>query len=219
MAGRSHFYIDGFNLYHSIDDLGESFLKWCNLWKLSEGIAHSRGEALVGVTFCTAYYPGDHGKRIRHEAYKKALEAVGVKCVWGHYVTEPASCKKCNVEWTKRTEKETDINVALELYDDAVRDVYDTAYLITADSDQAATARMLKKRYPNKALVSVAPPGRRHSKDILHHAKGSISLTRDQIERAHFGHAVMVDGVPPVLRPREYNPPEGWVPFERRPQK
>ena len=33
---RVAIYIDGFNLYHSIDELKRPQLKWLNLWALSE---------------------------------------------------------------------------------------------------------------------------------------------------------------------------------------
>lgn len=77
--------MDGFNLYHAIDDLRENHLKWADLWKLGEEIIPSSSQTLVMVEFCTAYFPGDHSKRIRHEAYKNALEIRGVNCHWGHY--------------------------------------------------------------------------------------------------------------------------------------
>lgn len=217
MRDRAALYVDGFNLYHAVDDLREPFLKWCNLWRLGEIIIPSTSEVLVRVVFCTAYYPGNHGKRIRHERFVRALETVGVECVLGHYVHEAMDCRACGHEWDKPTEKETDINLALSLYDDAVHDVFDHAYLLTGDSDQAATARMFKARFDGKKLTTVSPPGRNFSKHILKHADSSIALNRDHIERCHFGHAVVVEGKPPVLRPAEYQPPLGWVPFHQRP--
>lgn len=128
-------------------------------------------------------------------------------------------CRGCGREWDKPTEKETDINVALSLYDDAVQDLFDHAYLLTGDSDQASTARIFKARFPQKRLISVSPPGRNFSKHILKYADGKIALSRDHIERCHFGHAVMVEGRPPILRPREYQPPQGWMHPDNRPKK
>lgn len=64
---RAALYIDGFNLYHAIDDLKEPFLKWVNYWKIGETIIPSKSQRLVAVTYCTAFYPGDSGKKWRHE--------------------------------------------------------------------------------------------------------------------------------------------------------
>jgi len=36
MPTRTIVYIDGFNLYHALDDLRENHLKWVDLWALSQ---------------------------------------------------------------------------------------------------------------------------------------------------------------------------------------
>lgn len=216
---RAGLYVDGFNLYHSVDDLGEPFLKWCNLWRLGEIIIPSKTEKLSKVVFCTAYYPGDHGKRIRHENLINAYKMKGVETILGHYSKEGMDCRKCGNKWDKPTEKASDINLALSVYDDAARDLIDCAYLLTADTDQAATAKMFRERFPHKRLVSVSPPGRVHSQHILSHASSKIALNRDHIERSLLPAVVMADGHRTVIRPPEYAPPQGYVHWDDRPQK
>ncbi|WP_410958821.1 hypothetical protein, partial [Salmonella sp. 6412] len=76
-------------------DLGEPFLKWCNFWKLGESIIPRQSEELVRVVFCTAYYPGDHSKKIRYERLVRALKLVGVETVLGHFSHEDAKCRDC----------------------------------------------------------------------------------------------------------------------------
>ena len=219
MPIRSAFYVDGFNLYHAVADLGEPFLKWCNLWRLAETLIPSQSEELVKVTFCTAFYPGSERKRWRHGEYNKALENSGVTIISGHYVHEPKDCRECGAEWQKPTEKETDINVALSLYADAKNDVYDKAYLVTADSDQAATAKFFRSSFPEKALATVAPTGRNFSVHITPYANGGrISLNREHLERAVMPQIVMADGRPAARRPHEYAPPQWWVHPDQRPR-
>jgi hypothetical protein len=70
-------YIDGFNLYHPIHEFGEPFLKWINLWRLSELMCERHDTRLVKVVFCTAVQD-DEGKRDRHNTYNAALRAMGV---------------------------------------------------------------------------------------------------------------------------------------------
>ena len=218
MKIRAAFYIDGFNLYHAIADLKEPFLKWLNLWELAATLIPGQSEEVVRVVFCTAHYPGDENKRWRYLEYIKALEIAGVECTFGHYVHEPASCRECGAGWQKPTEKQTDINIALNLYHDAFTDVFDKAYLVTADSDQAATARFLKVNFPQKALVSVSPPGRSFSKNILAHATSRQHITREVIKRCLFPPIVMGVGKPAARRPREYAPPQNWVHPRDRPK-
>ncbi|MBD9508147.1 NYN domain-containing protein [Ensifer sp. ENS07] len=217
MAKRSAFYIDGFNLYHAIADLNQPYLKWCNLWKLAQIVIPSRSETLAKVTFCTAYYPGDEKKKWRHEQYLLALQNSGVTVVMGHYVKEDWSCRTCDATWKKPTEKETDINLALSLYEDGANDVYDKAYLVTADSDQAATAKFFKRAFPKKELISVAPPGRNFSSHIASIASGKIALNKDHLDSSVLQAIVMGDRA--ARRPNEYEPPVEWVHPDNRPQK
>ena len=94
-------YIDGFNLYHAIDDLGKfdprrpnvrpnpkPHLKWLNLWSLCQGLARP-GEAIVEVNYFSAYAGWLQGAQKRHFEYVKALEHVGVNCVMGHFKSKP----------------------------------------------------------------------------------------------------------------------------------
>lgn len=216
---RSAFYIDGFNLYHAVADLNEPFLKWCNFWKLAELLIPSKTEKVVKVVFCTAYYPGDERKRFRHGELIKAQRIAGVEIVMGHFVKEPKVCSDCGVSYQKPTEKETDINVALSLYHDAWTDVYDKAYLVSGDSDQAATARFFKDHFPKKEFVTVAPPARNFSVHIDKYTKNRIGINRDHLDRCVFPQVVMDGKNPAARRPKEYDPPANWVHPDNRPKK
>lgn len=216
MPERAAFYIDGFNLYHAINDLGIPYLKWNNLWELGSGLIPSRSQSLVKAVFCTAFYPKDTGKRARHERYIRAQKHHGVTVMMGHYVHEDMDCRACGHEWKKPTEKETDINVALSLMDDAYSDVFDHAYLVTNDSDQAATAKLFCQRFPAKKLTAVCPPGRTHSKHLLDCCHASITLNVDHLEKCVMGHIIhAIDGL--IVRPNEYAPPSNWVHPSDRP--
>jgi len=105
----------------------------------------------------------------------------------------------------------------LHVFDDAHRDVFDHAYLVTADSDQAATARMFSERFQAKKLTAVCPPGRPHSQHILRYATAKITLTKEHLERAVFPGLVTGAGAVAVLRPPEYAPPDWWVHPDQRP--
>ena len=215
---RAALVVDGFNLYHSVHDLGENFLKWADLWHLGQEIIPSKTQTLVSVEFCTAFYPGDHGKRVRHEAYNKALRLRGVKIHEGHYIQEDRNCPACHHEWKRWNEKQTDINVALSIFEGARLDLYDHAYLLSADSDQTATVQWFRKAFPLKAITIVIPPGRPGSKIIRDRGGHSqIQLTRDHFERTHMD-GLVTDGRISVVRPYEYAPPPNWVHPKNRPK-
>lgn len=214
---RAAFYIDGFNLYHPINDLQQPHLKWLNLWELAALLIPKQSETLVKVLYGTAIVTSDYDKITRHQQYLKALEQVGVTCITGAKAFEPASCRGCGRTWSEPKEKETDINIALSLFDDAYQDIFDHAYLVSSDSDQAATARMFKSRFPTKKFTTVSPPKREPSKAILAHTQNKIKLTEHHLERCLFGAAVGLGTPNAVRRPSTYDPPSGWVPPSLRP--
>ena len=61
---RAAFYIDGFNLYHAIDDLGLPHLKWVNLFALARQLVR-RDESVVRVVWCTAVNNKNTSKMLR----------------------------------------------------------------------------------------------------------------------------------------------------------
>lgn len=201
---RGAVYIDGFNLYHPLCALGDNRLKWLNLWQLSQRILQDRGHTLVSVKYCTAFQRRDVEQLGRHRIYIAAIEAFGVETVHGHYVHgESKPCGNCGEVTTHLNEKQTDINLALCLFSDAMQDRFDWAYLLSADSDQAATAKFLKQFFPDKKLVTVVPPGQPVSEKVANYADGKRKLNRDDIEKCR---------LPPIIQtasglvrcPREY---------------
>ncbi len=210
---RASLYVDGFNLYHPLCELGENHLKWLNLWALGELICQDRQHDLVSVTYCTAYQQNSTEQRVRHQKYIEALEYYGVDYILGHYVNAPMdNCWNCGVGGEKANEKQSDINLALSVLSDASEDKFDWAYIISADSDQTATARFLKAKYPKKKLVTVAPPNKKISTKIAKIADGKRKLIKDDIIKCVMPQVILRDdGGTPIRCPIEYQPPASAV--------
>lgn len=204
---RAAVYVDGFNLYHAIDELGSNHLKWLDLFALSQRIVR-RGETLERVVWCSAVNNRHNEKKLRWREYRKALEHSGVICAIGHFAEEPRRCERGH-RYFHPTEKEGDVNLAIHLISDAHLDLYDAAYLVTADSDQIATARMFRERFPDKQIISIAPPGRKHSKAILAHCHDHRVIRREAIEQSLFSGSTIIDnGELIAKRPAQYAPPQ-----------
>lgn len=54
----------------------------------------------------------------------------------------------------------TDVNIATELLSDAFNDSFDTALLISGDSDLVPPIIALRSKYPEKRIVVAFPPAR-----------------------------------------------------------
>lgn len=220
---RGALYVDGFNLYHAINDLEAPHLKWLDLSRLAGLIARGHAKTIEEVVFCTAFFPGDTGKRSRHQAYIDALANVGVRTQLGHTTKEPMFCDKekhgCGHKWDAPREKGTDINVALAAYIGAVNGIYDVCFVVSADTDQAATFRAIRRDFPSKRIVTVVPPGRPSSAHLTNLANATLKLTADHIDQCLLPALVAAPGKRAVRCPPEYLPPTGWVHPDQRPRK
>lgn len=202
MVTRAIVYIDGFNLYHAIDDLGEAHLKWLDLWSLSEKLLHP-DQTLIAVKYFTAYATWRPQSYRRHQRYVAALEACGVTPIIGRFKRKTVHCRaRCQQTYFTHEEKETDVNIGVHLVADALRDRFERALVISADTDLNSAVLLARAEAPEKRVDLVAPPNRmgRNSKALFEVTKGRVrsSLLPAQVARG--------DGRT-VERPAEYAPP------------
>ncbi|HEX8224868.1 MAG TPA: hypothetical protein VF605_13700 [Allosphingosinicella sp.] len=207
---RGALYVDGFNLYHPIDQAGEPHLKWLDLWKLGQVLCAAEGLDLVKVVFCTAVPKHMPDKRDRHNLYNAAQRAGRVTVLLGHHVPGDDGTY---------SEKQSDINVALSVILDGLDDVYDVAFLLSADSDQVATARFFKERLSasGKKLIGAIPLGRTFPTDYAGLGVAVVIVTKEHLEACVM--PAQVQGAKNLInRPQSYDPPPGWVHPADRPQ-
>ncbi len=217
---RVSVYIDGFNLYHAIDDLNYNFrhrtklglkppadrvnhLKWVDLWSLSESFLRPYQE-LAAVNYFSAYATWKPPELLRHREYVKALEYKGVNVIMGEFKLRRNTCRTCNSSWTIHEEKKSDVTAAVTLVADGLMDKYDDAFLVTADSDLIPAVHRVSLECPKKNIVVVAPPGRMaHSRAL--NPRFQITAGRlgsNLLPRQGWGEA----GAVLFTRPVEYNP-------------
>ena len=168
-------YVDGFNLYYGLRTKGWRRFYWLDIGALSENLLRP-GQRLAGVRYFTTRITGnEQDKRRRQSTYLEALETRGgVKIRYGHFLAKQRECRNCGQRWTVYEEKMTDVNVAVELLGDAQDDLFDTAIVLSADSDLAGPVEAVLGRYRAKRVIAVFPPGRRS--DRLRRAAG-VSFT------------------------------------------
>ena len=105
--------------------------------------------------------PSDPDQDKRQNTY---LEAIGTlpqtSVFFGHYLSKPVQCRACGAKWQKQEEKMTDVNIAMELLVDAHEDRFDTALMISADSDLTGPVLKVRSLFPKKRVVIAFPPNR-----------------------------------------------------------
>lgn len=162
---RTCVYIDGFNLYHRL--LQNSPHKWLDVKRLCEQLLKPYNE-IVSIKYFTALVSGrtDPNQPIRQETYFRALQHYipELSIYYGSFQTHPKMARlvrpingKNYAEVYKTEEKGSDVNLSVHLLNDAWLDVYDSAVLISNDSDIAEALRLVRAHHPTKSIGLLSP--------------------------------------------------------------
>ncbi len=178
------FYVDGFNLYYSLLDLCpnkilgtkkhdrnachyssciSSQYKWSNLRLFSERIlANHRFLAtnLKSVKLFTSQPNHTNDNYKRHIQFEKAQKHCGVEIIRGRFDNNKKNGQ----------EKETDINIAINIIDDIVFNNIKKVFLITNDSDFVPLILWIKKRYSDVEIFLYSP----HKRATVHHLRVAL---------------------------------------------
>lgn len=199
---RVAFYIDGFNIYHSLDEKAEYHrYKWLNYAAFAD-LFCSPKEEVTAVFLFTAYYHWSPDKVSRHKKLVAALESVGVETVLGRFKKKDRYCRfghKCEA----REEKETDVNIAIKLLQGAIDNIYDTAIILSGDSDLVPAIRGVKESFKEKR-IGVLFPMERISYELEKIADFHLHITPKPLEDCQFPDVVTLSDGRQVHRPRTW---------------
>jgi uncharacterized LabA/DUF88 family protein len=79
----------------------------------------------------------------------------------------------------------TDVNISVELMTDAYQNKFDTAFLISGDSDLVGPIKSIRRLFPQKKVVVGFPP-RRHSVQLEKAANAFFTIGRKKIADSVF---------------------------------
>ena len=97
----------------------------------------------------------------RQTTYIEALQTLpDLRIHFGHFLSKPMVCRSCGASWGSFEEKMSDVNIAVELLEDAHDGRFDTAVIVSGDSDLVSPITAVKQRYPHKRVVVAFPPER-----------------------------------------------------------
>ena len=131
---------------------------WLNLVSLVENLLRD-DQQLVEVKYFTTRISsrgGNTAKFRRQATYLEALDTLpNLQTFYGHYLSKQVCCHSCGVVWDTTEEKMTDVQIAIEMLTDAYSDTFDTAIVISGDSDLAPPIGKIRNMFPTKR---VCPP-------------------------------------------------------------
>lgn len=205
-------YIDGFNLYHGLRDAGWRSVYWLNISALGQNLLKPN-QTLVFTKYFTSRITGPkpadspakqqrlREKRQRQTDYLDALATLpDLRIYEGHYLAKEQCCRSCGAQWTAHEEKMTDVSIATEMLMDAFHDAFDTALLISADSDLTPPTRAIRQFFPTKRIIAAFPP-RRSSVQLKQAANASFTIGRGKLKQSQMPNQVRTNSDFVVNRP------------------
>jgi uncharacterized LabA/DUF88 family protein len=213
-------YVDGFNLYFGIrweavkraspqapNPRWYSYL-WLDLHKMCTAMLTDRQE-LVAIKYFTAPIIGGRQKKQRQNAYLDATRTLpNAHVILGRFEPEKKECAKCAHPNLHPQEKKTDVNIATNLICDALADTYETAILVSGDSDIIPAIQAVKKLKPNKRIVVAFPPSR-YSKELQDATHAAIRIWEPLLKKSGLPDVIKRNGLPDIVRPEKYSGVDG----------
>ena len=156
---RTFIYVDGFNLYNR--SLKKTPYKWLDLLALSKMLLDPKEHDIKTIKYYTASVSGldDPQRPIRQQTYIRALKKhipsfrVHYGTFQTHIETRKIACPVfkdlLKYRWVKvhnTKEKGTDVNLAVQLVNDAWRGIYDCAVILSNDSDLAGAIKIAREK-------------------------------------------------------------------------
>jgi hypothetical protein len=196
-------YIDGFNFYYRLFKNSNRIhqlppaLKWLDVRKLSVRLAPGQTIDWVGY-FTAPIVPNqlDPDQHIRQRAYLSALETLpNVEVVRGSFrKVEKRGIQQSNpgqgvVAFDTYEEKGSDVNLGVRLVWDAARGAFDSAIVVSNDSDLADAIRIVTSEIGKTVYV--------HSPDVAvnNALRPPVSTKSRPIDTKHFKFCRLPDPV------------------------
>jgi uncharacterized LabA/DUF88 family protein len=197
-------YIDGFNLYFGLKHKAWTKYYWLDLSRLATELL-APGQLLVRIKYFTSKISNPAAKRKRQQTYLSALVTLpDFEIHYGRYQTFVKTCTRCGHRHLHSSEKRTDVNIATHLLVDAFQGAFDTAILVSADSDLAAPISEVGRLFPSMLVKVAFPPGR-FSLELKSIARVSFQIYEGKLRRSLLPDQIELPGGYVVQRPAEWH--------------
>lgn len=212
---RAAFFIDGFNLYHSLKsasrDLGLRGVgtRWLDIRSLCESYRY-----IIGSTAAISeiYYFSALAKHLeatdpnvtrRHQRYLECLENTGVIVEMGRFKSKEVYCSSCQTKIIRHEEKETDVAIAIKLLECCLLDQCDVAVIITGDTDVAPAIRAVRRLCSAKQ-VWVGFPYLRHNTELKLLAHHTFDIKKKRYTQHQFPNPYILTSGKSIPKPSSW---------------
>lgn len=199
---KKMFFIDGFNLYHSIKRASQTdpkFLdcKWLNIEALCNRYIDTGNESFAGIKYFTAL-SWKPTSLLKQQSYIGALEAhcTNIEIVYGKFKERDKRCPICNKVYLTHEEKLTDVNLAISVFENAYINTFDIAVIVSADSDLIPPIRTIKRTFISKK-IAILPPYGNSAIDLLSNAHIKYKMKANALMQSQLPDSVGLYTRPP----------------------
>ncbi|MFV2045517.1 MAG: NYN domain-containing protein [Anaerolineales bacterium] len=189
---KTYVYVDGFNLYYGA--VKDTPYRWLNLQSMCDFLLP--GSTIEKIKYFTARItarPNDPSQPTRQQMYLRALRTLpDLEIIYGSFLTfersmplagQPASKQKF-VRVVRTEEKGSDVNLATHLLSDGFNGRYETAVLITNDSDLVEPIRIVRNELG--LPVGLLNPQKHPSRVLLKHVSFIKQIRKGVLRASQF---------------------------------
>lgn len=202
---KVNFYIDGFNLYHNafkkhkvntskgIIVAGWPDLRWQDLYKLMEQFINPKTEIINTIYYFSAIPDWIPSKAEKHQNYIKAVETRKINIILGKFKEKHKTCPLCKGLYISHEEKESDVNIAINLLSDVLLKKCDIAYLVSGDSDMVPSLKKAKSIANSQIRLGLILPPYQKGADLKRHVDFYKKITRKHLTKSLLPYKVEVE--------------------------
>ncbi len=123
--------------------------------------------------------------------------------MYGEFRRRDKFCPNCKKPYVSHEEKQTDVNIALHLFKLAIEDRYDTALLLSGDSDLLPSIRAAKATFGSKRIGVLIPIGRR-AEELKNECDFFTKIREKNLAKCVFENPVTLADGACLLKPAEW---------------
>jgi uncharacterized LabA/DUF88 family protein len=187
---KINIYIDGFNLYYGA--VKGTPYRWLNLLKMSQLLFPN--DQINKIKYFTARVsarPSDPDQPIRQATYLRALQTIpNLEIIEGSFLVKEIMMPLANTNpqqyarVIRTEEKGSDVNLAVHLLSDGYKQDYETAVMITNDSDLVEPMRIVRQELG--LPVGIANPQQNPSFVLRQHASFMKRIRTGLLQASQF---------------------------------
>ncbi|MCB2263027.1 MAG: NYN domain-containing protein [Candidatus Thiosymbion ectosymbiont of Robbea hypermnestra] len=198
-------YIDGFNLYFGLRAKGWRKYYWLDPAAVTKAFLKPYQQFRHCHYFTARIHTNANGQNLKRQTlWLDALATrADITSHFGYYLPKQRQCKGCGTTWISYEEKMTDVNIAAQLLVDAYEDRYDTAIIVSGDSDLTTPVKKVREHFEDKRLIVAFPPARRSS-DLTKAAHGHFVIGVDKLRKNLLPDEITTSSGYMIKRPSEW---------------